>query len=152
MFDPHDHRADRRRQRGRHLDLEREPALRERHRDPAARRADRGGAPIMRAVHPLDAGDRAQLQIGQQVLPGQRRPEVELAFEAQRRRRATPDAARVQAIAGFEQRIEAAHAAEAGGEGNVGELERGFARASAWRAVTSASARAPPARRRAPLR
>ena len=66
-------------------------------------------------------------QISEQALPGERRTEVEQARETARRIAAAADAARIQAVARLEQRIESPHAAESGSKRDVRQLERGLA-------------------------
>ena len=44
--------------------------------------ANRYGTTVMGVIDPLDSGDRAPPQIGEQLRPSERRPEFKLAMQA----------------------------------------------------------------------
>jgi hypothetical protein len=70
-------------------------------------------------------GNGARAQIVEQAAPGERRTKFQLAVQALRGARRAAQFPRTQAIARFEQGIEAPHAAEAAGKGDLGLAHAG---------------------------
>ncbi len=128
LLDARDHRTDDGSQGRRHFHIQGAAALVHRDRDPSVSFVNGNGTPIMRRIGHFHARDGAQTQIGQQMIPGEWRPKLQLHTQDLGAAGLTANRARAQTIPGFEQRVEATHAAEAAGECDLGLAERGFSK------------------------